>query len=198
MAQDNIKNLYEALKNDYDLGSEQDFRNSLKDANNRRNLYNAIENDYDLGSEQEFEKSLGYGISGKTGSANRNESAGSATSTQAGSHAQKVVDEYDRAAEQPMSDTQKAQMLGWARNFGHDIKANARQSLNRVTYAAEKAKKPLDTKTVRLGENRNVVTKTGFDDTGKPLKTYITETGNEYENRAGADLEQNLIDKERA
>lgn len=198
MAQDNIKNLYEALKNDYDLGSEQDFRNSLKDANNRRNLYNAIENDYDLGSEQEFEKSLGYGISGKTGSANRNESAGSATSTQAGSHAQKVVDEYDGPAEQPMSDTQKAQMLGWARNFGHDIKANARQSLNRVTYAAEKAKKPLDTKTVRLGENRNVVTKTGFDDTGKPLKTYITETGNEYENRAGADLEQNLIDKERA
>lgn len=61
MAQDNIKNLYEALKGDYDLGSEDDFRNSLKDANNRRNLYNAIEGDYDLGSEEDFEKSLGYG-----------------------------------------------------------------------------------------------------------------------------------------
>lgn len=61
MAQDNIKNLYDALKSDYDLGSEDDFRNSLKDANNRRNLYKAIEGDYDLGSEQDFEKALGYG-----------------------------------------------------------------------------------------------------------------------------------------
>lgn len=73
MAQDNIKNLYDALKGDYDLGSEDDFRNSLKDANNRRKLYNAIEGDYDLGSEQDFEKSLGYGENeertGSTGSA---------------------------------------------------------------------------------------------------------------------------------
>lgn len=76
MAQDNIKNLYEALKNDYDLGSEQDFRNSLKDANNRRNLYNAIGNDYDLGSEQDFENSLGYG---NTERAERSESAGAFT-----------------------------------------------------------------------------------------------------------------------
>lgn len=76
MAQDNIKNLYEALKNDYDLGSEQDFRNSLKVANNRRNLYSAIENDYDLGSEQDFENSLGYG---NTERAERSESAGAFT-----------------------------------------------------------------------------------------------------------------------
>lgn len=47
MAQDNIKNLYDALKGDYDLGSEQDFRNSLKEANNRRNLYKAISGSYD-------------------------------------------------------------------------------------------------------------------------------------------------------
>ena len=216
MAQDNIKNLYEALKNDYDLGSEQDFRNSLKDANNRRNLYNAVGNEYDLGSEQEFENSLGYGndksvdlTAAKEGSEiganaitgimdDRKEPQPGKPKAQAGSHAQMVVDEYDRAAEQPMSDTPKAQMLGWARNFGYDIKANTRQSLNRVKYAAEKAKKPLDTKTVRLGENRNVVTKTGFDDTGKLQETYITETGNEYENRARADLEQNQIDEERA
>ncbi len=84
MAQDNIKNLYEALKNDYDLGSEQEFRNSLKDANNRRNLYSAIENDYDLGSEQDFEKSLGYGNTGSAGSAERTESAGTFTQEEYG------------------------------------------------------------------------------------------------------------------
>lgn len=92
MAQDNIKNLYDALKGEYDLGSEQEFRNSLKDANNRRNLYKAIENDYDLGSEDDFNRSLGYGnVSNAT-------NAGNNSNSTAGSAAQQVVDEYDRTA----------------------------------------------------------------------------------------------------
>ena len=215
---ENLKNLYNTLqKEGYTPPAFEQFAKDMEDDNNLRGVYSTLQNegytppDYDT-----FKRDMGFGndksvdlTAAKEGSeigANaitnimdgRKEPQPGKPKAQAGSHAQKVVDEYDMAAEQPMSDTQKAQMLGWARNFGHDIKANARQSLNRVTYAAEKAKKPLDTKTVRLGENRNVVTKTGFDDTGKPLKTYITETGNEYENRAGADLEQNLIDKERA
>ena len=83
MTQDNIKNLYDALKGDYDLGSEDDFRNSLKDANNRRNLYKAIEGDYDLGSEQDFEKSLGYGGNEeRTGNAGRTENTESHTQLQ--------------------------------------------------------------------------------------------------------------------
>ena len=61
MAQDNITNLYNALKEDYDLGSENDFRKSLENADNRHNLYDAIQNDYDLGSEDDFNNSLGYG-----------------------------------------------------------------------------------------------------------------------------------------
>jgi N12 class adenine-specific DNA methylase len=61
MAQDNITNLYNALKDDYDLGSENDFRKSLENADNRHNLYEAIQNDYDLGSEDDFSNSLGYG-----------------------------------------------------------------------------------------------------------------------------------------
>ena len=61
MAQDNITNLYNALKDDYDLGSENDFRKSLENADNRHNLYDAIQNDYDLGSEDDFNNSLGYG-----------------------------------------------------------------------------------------------------------------------------------------
>ncbi|GJG35262.1 hypothetical protein [Prevotella lacticifex] len=36
---DNIKNLYDALKDEYDLGSEQDFRTSMSDKTNRQNLY---------------------------------------------------------------------------------------------------------------------------------------------------------------
>lgn len=61
-AQDNIKNLYEALKDEYDLGTEQEFRQSLGDENNRRNLYNSIKDDYDLGTEQDFNNSLGYNV----------------------------------------------------------------------------------------------------------------------------------------
>ena len=186
---ENLKNLYNTLqKEGYTPPAFEQFAKDMEDDGNLRGVYSTLQNegytppDYDT-----FRNDMGFGKVAKTN-----------PKVKVGSHAQMVIDEYDRAAEQPMSDTQKAQMLGWARNFGYDIKANTRQSLNRVKYAAEKAKKPLDTKTVRLGENRNVVTKTGFDDTGKPQETHITETGNEYENRARADLEQNQIDEERA
>lgn len=57
---DNIKNLYDALKDEYDLGSEQDFRTSMSDKTNRQNLYNTIKDEYDLGTEADFDKAMGY------------------------------------------------------------------------------------------------------------------------------------------
>ncbi len=113
MAQDNIKNLYDALKGDYDLGSEDDFRNSLKDANNRRNLYKAIEGDYDLGSEQDFEKSLGYGGNEeRTGNAGRTENTESHTQQQSFTQ-----EEYGRLS--PTAQ-EVAQGVGIAPNNGTD------------------------------------------------------------------------------
>ena len=63
---DNIKNLYDALKDEYDLGSEQDFRTSMSDKTNRQNLYNTIKDEYDLGTEADFDKAMGYDEAVKT------------------------------------------------------------------------------------------------------------------------------------
>lgn len=192
MAQDNIKNLYDALKGDYDLGSEQDFRNSLKDANNRRNLYKAISGSYDLGSEQDFDRSLGYGQS--------------ESKQTAGEAAQQVIDEYDRSDK--MTDTEREDMADWAAGLRHDVKTSTRQASNKIRYSQELARNPLrinrnnvgtDTNPMQFGENPNVV-ETGkrYDnESGKFKPVYITETGNEYINRLEADREQNRIDKEK-
>lgn len=192
MAQDNIKNLYDALKGDYDLGSEQDFRNSLKDANKRRNLYKAISGSYDLGSEQDFDRSLGYGQS--------------ESKQTAGEAAQQVIDEYDRSDK--MTDTEREDMADWAAGLRHDVKTSTRQASNKIRYSQELARNPLrinrnnvgtDTNPMQFGENPNVV-ETGkrYDnESGKFKPVYITETGNEYINRLEADREQNRIDKEK-
>jgi len=59
---DNIKNLYEAIKDGYDVGSEDDFRKSLDNADARHNLYDALVNDgYDMESFNEFESNIGFG-----------------------------------------------------------------------------------------------------------------------------------------
>lgn len=61
---DNIHNLYESIKNDFDLGTEDDFRSSLQDASAQENLYNALTDDYDLGTLDDFRNSLG--VSGQS------------------------------------------------------------------------------------------------------------------------------------
>lgn len=58
--EDNIKALYNELKNEYDLGTEDQFRTSLKKQQNRHNLYNALKEEYDVGTFDEFEEKLGY------------------------------------------------------------------------------------------------------------------------------------------
>ena len=60
---DNISNLYNAIRDKYDIGTEADFRNSLNNAQARKNLYMALCEEYDLGTEEDFNKSLGYGDS---------------------------------------------------------------------------------------------------------------------------------------
>ena len=213
MAQDNIKNLYEALKNDYDLGSEQDFRNSLKDANNRRNLYNAVGNDYDLGSEQDFENSLGYGndksvdlTAAKEGSeigANaitnimdgRKEPQPGKPKAQAGSHAQMVVDEYDRAAK-----AAGAELTG--NNEKSDSEARNEANEPNRTDKPNKANEPDTPRMQFVPEAENVVMATPtaetlkkypwlkadeavpFDrNTGEPLHTWVDEQGNPISQR---------------
>lgn len=59
-AYENRKALYEALSDDYDWDSYEDFDWWLSKEQNRRRLYKATVNDYDYGSYSEFSESLGY------------------------------------------------------------------------------------------------------------------------------------------
>ena len=58
---DNIHKLYQELFNEYDLGTEEDFRRSLREKDNRKNLYiELVKDEYKIGTFADFEKHLGY------------------------------------------------------------------------------------------------------------------------------------------
>lgn len=61
MATDNKRKLYDALSQDYDMGSYEQFCNDLNDEAKRRKLYDATSQDYDLGTWDSFSQQLGYG-----------------------------------------------------------------------------------------------------------------------------------------
>ena len=188
MAQDNIRNLYDALKGEYDLGSEQDFRKSLKDAGNRRNLYEAIRDEYDVGSEEDFNGSLGYGAGGQAGDAGAAGDAGGVGD--AG-----VVGDAGGAG---LSDGERRELGAWASGLRRGAALGESQALRGLEVAGRRAGSPLAVARVELGTGyepyrvgRNVRTlKTDWG-------TYATEGGNEYASRAEADLEQGRIDAAR-
>ncbi|MBD5414840.1 MAG: hypothetical protein HDR46_00990 [Bacteroides sp.] len=61
MATDNKRKLYDALSQDYDMGSYEQFCADINDEGKRRKLYDATSQDYDLGTWDSFSQQLGYG-----------------------------------------------------------------------------------------------------------------------------------------
>lgn len=57
---DNKRKLYDALSNDYDMGTYEQFRKDLEDKDKRRKLYDATSDAYDFGDYDQFEAQLGY------------------------------------------------------------------------------------------------------------------------------------------
>ena len=51
----NRKNLYDALKDDYDLGTFEQFEKSMQSQDARKNLWDAIHDEYDVGSFEQFD-----------------------------------------------------------------------------------------------------------------------------------------------
>ena len=143
----------------------------------------------------------------------RFEHRGTSANTQAGSHAQQVADEYDesvRRTQPRMTAAQRAKMSNWASSFGQNVgqatkqatQALKRQNDARIDNALRVRRENVgvDAAPYKLGENPNVV-ETGSTynpQSGKVEKTYLTEAGNEYVGRAVADLEQNIIDAQKA
>lgn len=85
----------------------------------------------------------------------------------------------------------------YASNVGNilaQVDASTQRFNNQMEY--QKANSGLQVKPVKLGANRHVVKrKPRFNPgTGKMQSSYITESGNEFDNRAFADVEQNAVD----
>lgn len=52
------KNLYDALKDSYDLGSFEQFDKDMQSQEARKNLWDAINADYDVGTFEQFDKDM--------------------------------------------------------------------------------------------------------------------------------------------
>ena len=58
---DNARKLYDALSQEYDLGTFEQFSSDIQDENKRRKLYDATIQEYDFGEYDSFNKQLGFG-----------------------------------------------------------------------------------------------------------------------------------------
>lgn len=58
---DNKRKLYDALSEDYDLGSFEQFSSDIQDDTKRRKLYDATVEEYDYGDYDSFSEQLGFG-----------------------------------------------------------------------------------------------------------------------------------------
>lgn len=94
----------------------------------------------------------------------------------------------------PLTEADKRKYASNVGNILAQADASTQRFNNQMEY--QKANSGLQVKPVKLGANRHVVKrKTRFNpETGKMQSSYITESGNEFDNRAFADVEQNAVD----
>ena len=94
----------------------------------------------------------------------------------------------------PLTEADKRKYASNVGNILAQADASTQRFNNQMEY--QKANSGLQVKPVKLGANRHVVKrKPRFNpETGKIQSSYITESGNEFDNRAFADVEQNAVD----
>lgn len=221
MEEKRLAKLYNALKaqnydvpNSYDEFEEKLTRKGDDGASRRHKLYNALKSQgFDVpDSYSGFYTKLFVPVNGTT---SRARGAGEAQwnpnqkvhkpATQApqvqprrGQVHKSVAQQPAKPAAQPKgTPLTEADKRRYASNVGN-ILAQADASIQRFNNQMEylKANSGLQVKPVKLGENRHVVKrKPRFNpETGKMQSSYITESGNEFDNRAFADVEQNAVD----
>lgn len=94
----------------------------------------------------------------------------------------------------PLTEADKRKYASNVGNILAQADASTQRFNNQMEY--QKANSGLQVKPVKLGANRHVVKrKPRFNpETGKMQSSYITESGNEFDNIAFADVEQNAVD----
>lgn len=200
---DNINKVYEELKGGgADVGSPEEFKNwlSAKGAQgyeNRLSVYNELKGGgADVGSYDDFRNWMGFKAVKPSKSAEQ-----STTSTKP-----TTAPSQKKSKGTPLTEAERQNMLNGISGMVAQSKAGLQRTKNRMNYAKANTglRVPGVTLGVKgggmhLGQNSKVVeTKPQYNaDSGKVERSYITESGNEYEERGGADLEQNAIDEAR-
>lgn len=221
MEEKRLAKLYNALKaqnydvpNSYDEFEEKLTRKGDDGASRRHKLYDALKSQgFDVpDSYSGFYTKLFVPVNGTTSRArgageaqwnpNQKVHKPATQSPQAqprrGQVHKSVVQQPAKPAAQPKgTPLTEADKRRYASNVGN-ILAQADASTQRFNNQMEyqKANSGLQVKPVKLGANRHVVKrKPRFNpETGKMQSSYITESGNEFDNRAFADVEQNAVD----
>lgn len=201
---DNIKKLYDELKGGgADVGSPDEFNNWLsakgeQGYKNRLSVYNELKNGgADVGSYDDFRDWMGF----------RAVKPSKPTSqTVAPKPAPAKPAQQSKPKGTPMTEAERQNMLNGISGMVAHSKAGLQRTKNRMNYAKANTGLRVPGVTlgvkgggVHLGQNSKVVeTKPQYNaESGKVERSYITESGNEYEERGGADLEQNAIDEAR-
>lgn len=201
---DNIKKLYDELKGGgADVGSPDEFNNWLsakgeQGYKNRLSVYNELKNGgADVGSYDDFRDWMGF----------RAVKPSKPTSqTVAPKPAPAKPAQQSKPKGTPMTEAERQNMLNGISGMVAQSKAGLQRTKNRMNYAKANTGLRVPGVTlgvkgggVHLGQNSKVVeTKPQYNaESGKVERSYITESGNEYEERGGADLEQNAIDEAR-
>ena len=201
---DNIKKLYDELKGGgADVGSPDEFNNWLsakgeQGYKNRLSVYNELKNGgADVGSYDDFRDWMGF----------RAVKPSKPTSqTVAPKPAPAKPAQQSKPKGTPMTEAERQNMLNGISGIVAQSKAGLQRTKNRMNYAKANTGLRVPDVTlgvkgggVHLGQNSKVVeTKPQYNaESGKVERSYLTESGNEYEERGGADLEQNAIDEAR-
>lgn len=192
---DNRKKLYDALSGEYDMGTYDQFCKDIQDSGKRKRLYDATSKEYDYGTYDSFSRQLGF-----------DESTTASHSQTPAQKPQKAVQKPRKTVGTRMTEAERQNMLNGISGMVAQSKAGLQRTKNRMNYAKANTGLRVPGVTlgvkgggVHLGQNSKVVeTKPQYNaESGKVERSYLTESGNEYEERGGADLEQNAIDEAR-
>lgn len=207
MEEKRLVKLYNALKaqnydvpNSYDEFEEKLTRKGNDGASRRHKLYDALKSQgFDVPSSYSgFYTKLFVPVNGTT---SRARGAGEAEYNPA----QKVhklaaptpAKPVDQVKGTPLTEADKRKFATNTDNILSQADASMQRFNNQMEY--QKANSGLQVKPVKLGQNRHVVKrKPRFNaETGKMQSTYLTESGNEFNERSLADQEQNAVDEAR-
>lgn len=198
-----IKQIYDTLKEGgADVGSEKEFNDYFlakgKDGyNNRKEVFNTLkEGGADTGkSYEEFAGWLGlHAVKPKPATPQHTVQA---TNPAPARPVRTQPTRQQKSKDGPMTAAEKASMISNVGDIVRSTQAGLQRTRNMMTYAKKKAE--LHVEPVKLGQKSNVVetAKQYNPKTGKMQPHYLTEAGNEYDDKVQADMEQTAIDEQK-